>query len=119
MKVALRQPKPGGYAYAWETCLPFVENKRGVLIHRPVEVVRYTHLRASYLAVHYWCGNGSNGHGIFTFLAQPPEGKLVCAKCEAAAVSAGLPTADSLCGQHVHKGLVTAIQQCCTEVKNG
>lgn len=116
MKVALRQPKkPGSAAYAWETCLPFVENKRGVLIHRPVTVERYMHLRTPYLAVHYWCGNGSNGHGIFTFLAAPPPGKLVCEKCEAAAIVAGLPSSDRLCGRHVHKGTTKPVQTCCVQ----
>jgi len=118
MKVALRQPKkPSSAAYAWETCLPFVENKRGVLIHRPVTVERYMHLRTPYLAVHYWCGNGSNGHGIFTFLAEPTAGKLVCEKCESAAIAAGLPASDLLCGHHVHKGTTKPVATCCGMVK--
>jgi hypothetical protein len=118
MKVTLRQPKkPSGAAYSWETCLPFVENKRGTLIHRPVTVERYKHLRTPYLAVHYWCGNGANGHGIFTFLASPPNEKLVCEKCEVAAVLAGLPSADRICGRHVHKGHTKPIQTCCQDAE--
>jgi hypothetical protein len=114
VKVALRPPKKKSLAaYAWETCLPFVENKRGVLIHRPRTVERYMHLRTPYLAVHYWCGNGSNGHGIFTFLAAPPDGSLVCERCEAAATLAELPSADDLCGRHVHKGTTQPVQTCC------
>ncbi len=117
MKLALRterKPYPG--SYAWETCLPFVENKRGVLIHRPRQVVRYTHFRIPYLAVHYYCGNCTSGHGIFTFLAEPPQGKLVCEKCENAAVLNRLPSTDSLCGEHRHKGTIVPVRTCCKEM---
>jgi len=120
MKVALRRPRNlNRAAYAWETCLPFVENKRGVLIHRPREVLRYTHFRIPYLAVHYYCGNSTSGWGIFTFLAAPPEGKLVCERCEHIAVAASLPSTDELCGGHRHKGIVVAVQTCCQEPRNG
>lgn len=116
MKVALKHPpKPSKGSYSWDTCLPFVENKRGVLIHRPIMVQRFMHLRTPYLAVQYLCGNGSNGHGIFTFLAQPPVGKLVCERCEDVAAAKELPSADALCGHHVHKGITKPVQTCCQE----
>lgn len=99
----------------WTACAPFVENSRAVLIHRPRTVAIYNMHKLPHMAVHYWCNNGSTGRKNFTFLAQCPEEKLLCAKCEAAAVLAGLPSAYELCGRHVHQGKYVAVQTCCQE----
>lgn len=100
---------------AWKRCLPFVENSRAVLIHRPRAVTMYHIHRDPHIGVHYWCGNGSNGTTNFTFLTKPPSGKLVCKNCELNAVAAGLPSTDSLAGEHVHLGIVVAQQTCCAQ----
>lgn len=119
MKIALARPKDvRRIAVVWSACLPFVENSRAVLIHRPRMVSTYNLHRRSHLGVHYWCGNGSTGAKNFTFLEVAPEGRLVCERCEIAATLAGLPSTDELCGSHRHKGKIVAVRTCHTrEVK--
>ena len=97
----------------WKSCLPFVENSRGVLIHRPRYVALYKIHKYPHIAVGYWCKNGSTGDDNFTFLSIPPEGKLVCKHCEMNAVEAGLPSTDALAGKHIHLGIVVPQQTCC------
>lgn len=95
-------------------CAPFVENKCGVLIHRPIEVAyRKAYLGGYiYACVDFMCGNSANGEGKFTFLDVVPEGRIVCARCEAAAIEAGLPSSSEICGRHVCIGGVKAISHC-------
>ena len=114
LPLELNKDRRHGVAF-WKSCPPFVENSRGVLIHRPREVTVYDNgpRWGKHIAVHYHCGGGSNGGKNFTFLSDPPVGKLLCAVCEARAVMAELPSADSLCGRHVHIGRVIAQQSCC------
>lgn len=114
-----------GNKVPWVSCKPFVENTRGVLIHRPRMVT--THKIGprwdAHLAVHAWCGNAATGRKNFTFLDAPPQGRIVCARCEDAALAAGLPSSEALAGQHVHTGGVVAVARCCAgntgEVRNG
>lgn len=115
LKLPLERGDARSTVSVWKSCLPFVENTRGVLIHRP----RYIHLYQfskkweAHLAVHYYCGNASAGTKNFTFLSEPPSGKLLCSVCDARAVLAGMPSADEICGRHIHKGRVVAQQTCC------
>lgn len=113
MKLTLERPKKIGSAVVvWSACLPFVENSRAVLIHRPKHVCTYNLHKHPHLAVHYWCNNGSTGRNNFTFLEVAPENRLICERCEDAAVNAGLPSTDSLCGSHRHKGKSVAVRTC-------
>lgn len=99
----------------WISCLPFVENSRGVLIHRPRSGQTYNiHKTGPHIGIAFWCGMhiASGGKNI-TFLEAPPEGKILCERCEANAVKNGMPTADELAGRHVHKGGVVAVVTCC------
>jgi hypothetical protein len=99
----------------WTASKPFIENSRALLIHR----VRYvtTHKIGPrwpvHLAVHAWCGNSMTGTKKFTFLDDPGCEKYVCARCEAAAAKAGLPSSSDLSGRHVHLGRCVAVQACC------
>lgn len=97
----------------WSTCAPFVENSRGLLIHRPRMVTTYNTLKFPHIGIGYWCGNHVSGGKNFTFLEAPPEGILLCERCELAAVASGLMSADELAGRHVHKGKLKAVQTCC------
>jgi len=120
MKLALSRPKKPSHAVAiWSSALPFVENSRAVLIHRPRYVCTYNLHKHPHIAVNYLCGNGSTGWKNFTFLEQCPEHKLLCARCEEAASAVGLPSAYSICGRHVHLGRTVAVQTCCQEPRNG
>ena len=103
-------------AVPWTACKPFVDNTLAVLIHRPRCVT--THKcgsRPSHIAVKVWCGNTMTGNKKFTFLDAPAVGRIVCARCEACAVSSGLPTSSELAGRHVHLGGVVAVANCCTD----
>lgn len=100
----------------WASCAPFVENSRGQLIHRPRTGMSYFIHRNPHIGIGFWCGMGvaTDGKNL-TFLASPPEGKILCEKCEAAAIANGLPSADELAGRHVHKGRTKAVRTCCAE----
>lgn len=100
----------------WSSSRPFVENRRGVLIHRPKSVLMYTaRWGETYPIIDYWCGASANGTDKFTFLNAPANGKLVCARCEAEAVRNDLPSSDALVGRHVHIGGVIGVRTCCLE----
>lgn len=100
----------------WTYSKPFVENRQGLLIHRPkhVKLRDPKHWRA-FLVVKHWCGSQSCGTDKFTFLDEPPAGKLVCARCEDECIKEGLPTSDELVGRHVHVGGIIGIQRCCLD----
>ena len=98
----------------WASSLPFVENSRGVLIHRPRSGMSFYIHRSPHIGIGFWCGmhTASDGKNL-TFHDAPPDGKILCERCEAAAVAAGLPSADELAGRHVHKGCTKPVITCC------
>lgn len=120
-KLALQKRKPHpadkGRVLPWESCLPFLDNSRAVLIHRPRCVSTMKIFREPHLAVMNWCGNGFAGTRNLTFLSAPPDNKLLCERCEQAAVAAGLPSAFELAGRHVHTGRLVAVRTCCEAAK--
>jgi hypothetical protein len=116
MKLPIKARPKSLAIYDYTECEPFVENARAVLIHR----VRYLSEHKisdrwpGHFAVQAWCGTSFTGHPKkFTFLDAPPEGKLLCERCEVAAFAANQPTAESIVGRHVHIGKVVAQQTCC------
>lgn len=123
MKLALQKDKrlrPEFKCLPWLSCSPFVENSRAVLIHRPRTVTTHKigSKYKSHIAIGCWCGNSMTGTTKFTFLDAPPEGKLLCARCEGKATEAGLTSASSLAGRHVHVGGVVAVRSCCNDGKD-
>ncbi len=114
MKLALARP---GYtshvASVFKKSKPFVMNDLAVLIHRPRTIALYNLHKYPHLGIHQWCGNAHTGMKKFTFLDEVPVGRLLCAACEARALMAGLPSADVLCGRHVHLGKMVPKQVCC------
>lgn len=106
------------HGFSWVSCAPFVENSRGVLIHRPRSGATYNIHRHPHVGVTFWCGMSVSSDGKnLTFLAAPPNDRILCARCEAIAVANGLPSVDELAGRHVHKGGVVAVATCCDGVK--
>ncbi len=92
---------------------PFVENSRGILIHR----VRHAHIVISemfgpHLSVRAWCGNSFSSSKHLTFLESPTDGKFVCARCEEVAVSAGQPSSSDIAGKHICVGGLRAYNAC-------
>lgn len=117
MKVPIEKAKKLRGAIPWTACEPYVENSRAVLIHRVRHVTTHQ-IGPSYrphLAVHAWCGNGMTGTKKFTFLAEPPTDRLLCARCEEHAIKHGQPSTEQLIGRHAHIGGVVAVQYCCKE----
>lgn len=93
---------------------PFVENSRGTLIHRPRSGAIYNLHRTPHIGVSFWCGMATTSSGTnLTFLDSPPEDKILCARCEEAAVAKGMQSADELAGRHVHVGRTIAVKTCC------
>lgn len=100
----------------WASSKPFVENKRGVLIHRPKSVITFkAHWGEVYPIVDYWCGASASGADKFTFLDEPPAQRLVCARCESEATKHDQPSSELIVGRHVHVGGVIGVRTCCTE----
>lgn len=102
--------------FPWSSCLPFVENKAGVLIHRPRSANTYNLHKRPHYAVGFWCGMTTTSNwenNKLTFLSVPPDESIVCWKCEMLAIAAGLPSSDELAGNHVHIGGVKAYKKCC------
>lgn len=100
----------------WRDSEPFVQNTRGILIHRPrrVNVHRNPIKGYTFIGVHYYCGNGVTGTAEnLTFLSEPPTDALLCEACENSAGLAGLPLASQIAGRHVHVGRLKAIKTCC------
>lgn len=101
----------------WRDSDPFVENTRGLLIHRPRRVTLHTGCGYPHIAVHYYCGNSANGTAKnMSFLSEPPDDALLCEVCEARAVMCGLPSAAAIVGRHVHIGKLKAVRTCCKQV---
>lgn len=106
----------------WTKTLPFLENSRAVLIHRPrfIDTIRRRRYQngpfeEEWLAIENWCGNNFTGKDKFTFHASPPSGGIVCQRCEEAAVRSGEKTSAELAGKHVHVGTVMAVRTCCPQ----
>lgn len=97
---------------SWKSSLPFVDNSRAKFIHRPRTVgVFKCGKRPAHLGIHMWCGSSQVGGKKFTFIETIPEdGKLLCARCEAAAIENGLPSAKELSGHHVKLGRLIPIE---------
>lgn len=120
-KVALvGEPKQSSSAVAyWTHALPFVQNSRGILIHRPRSVSIYNLHKNSHMAVgmlcgmHVTCPVTERSH--VKFLAIPPDDCLMCERCEQIAFTLGLPTASELAGRHVHHGKVKGVKTCCQQ----
>lgn len=105
--------------FPWASCLPFVENSRGMLIHRPRSGATYNLHKSPHIGVGFWCGMSVTSSGKnLTFLESSPEGKILCQKCEENAVANGLPSADELSGRHVHVGRTIAVVTCCANIEN-
>lgn len=116
MKIPIeRKPKSLAISH-WTEAEPFVMNKRAVLIHRPryVDEHQISKRWSPHLSIEVWCGSTFTGRKQFTFLNAPPEGRLLCKRCEVAAFAKDQPTAESIVGRHVHLGELVAVQACCT-----
>lgn len=119
MKIALKPRKKApneaelkAQPIEWKATLPFLENTRAYLIHRPMTVTTYRHQRSPHLAVLCYCGNGFSGQKNLTFLSAPPENAVVCQRCEDAAMLAGLPSSSEISGRHVHTGGLKIVLSC-------
>jgi len=97
----------------WESALPFIENKRALLIHRPRSVNIHRLYKTTHMAAHLFCGNTFTGNDKLTFLEAPPVDSILCARCEQAALKVGFPSASSIAGRHVHVGGLFARAHCC------
>lgn len=99
----------------WRKALPFFTSNRGVLIHRvrsAISFLRYGELNHS--MIRYLCGSSCSLEDG-SLLSDPVGGRLVCAACEAFALTHGLPSCDQITGRHCHVGKIRSEQTCCSE----
>lgn len=98
-------------------CKPFVANKMGVLIHRPLYInlhkVMVNGRLHRWMSIGHACGNSHCGSDKFTFLDSLDDSQILCKRCEEKAIEYGYPSAIEICGKHVHVGGVKAIKECC------
>ena len=116
MKLALTKSKTHKHYkpdLQWSSALPFIENTRAVLIHRPRQVNVHKTNRGNHLGVHLFCGNVFTGTDKLTFLEIPPVDSILCARCEQQALKVNFPSAESIAGRHVHIGGIFARAHCC------
>lgn len=115
MKIELDKRKKHRHGLPWKSAMPFVENRMAILVHRPrfVTTHKISEKYDPHIAIEYWCGSTQTGTDKFTFLDSPPDGKLLCARCEEKAVSKGQKSSFQLVGKHVHTGRCVAVQECC------
>jgi hypothetical protein len=99
----------------YKRAAPFFENPRGVLIHRVRALYRLTatYSGAPWWIVEYWCENHGRTDDADSGLLFDPGEKLVCARCEALAVSKGRRTSSDLAGRHVCTGVCRPVNTCC------
>lgn len=118
MKVHLQKAPRLIKGIPWTSCEPFVDNAKATLIHRVRHVTTHQidHKYKPHLAVHAWCGASFTGTKKFTFLAEPPAGKLVCARCEEVATKRNMEPSDAIAGRHVHLGRTIAVATCCADM---
>ncbi len=98
---------------------PFFANPNGVLVHRVRALYRLTVSESrSWWIIDYWCGNGGRSDAIDDELLFDPGKKLICARCEALATTAGEPMSSKLAGRHVCTGVCRPVNTCCTHEDN-
>ena len=96
--------------------LPFLVNPRGVLAHRVKSLFSLQWKKTGQLwyIVEYWCYSYANIDAtvIDEALVDDPRPRLVCARCETAAIDSHMPLSSELVGEHVCVGGVRAINLC-------
>jgi hypothetical protein len=119
VKVKLHEPKTraGEQLDAWASCEPFLHNENAVLIHRPRSVFRFRSpsVPNQNIIIDLWCGGTVYDRGQCWYMDYVEANRLLCERCELAAVRAGLLSASEIVGSHVHVGGVRAVQFCCRD----
>ena len=121
MLITLKRRDYSGYGAPkihWSSCLPFVRNNSGKLIHRPRYGATYREngCITEHFAIEYHCGqcctDDIDGRKLEVIDA-PEEHEIVCHRCEALAVERGLLSSEGIVGRHVHIGRTKAVKDCC------
>lgn len=109
---------------AWKEGEPFFNSDRGRLIHRVRAVDQIEFNSQSYpygtrynVLVETWCGSRRLSTDSEGMEREPSGGKLVCERCEQAAIDAGMPSSEELTGRHVHVGRCRVVQTCCQDAR--
>ena len=112
LKLKLQQPKRHPLhrdkILPWSSCAPFVENSQWRADSPPRSAQTITIHREPHMAVQYWCGNGIAGKRNLTFLAAPPDDKLLCGSVRAQRRSRRPAERRRTRGRHVHIGKIKA-----------
>lgn len=107
----------------WEAGPAFFIAGHGVMLHRVRSVSDHKRCgKTTHTSCSLWCGgNGfpvrNDNRKAGTLYTDPPEGRLLCERCEAHAVAAGEKPADEIAGRHIHTGRMVPKQTCCRKQK--
>lgn len=93
----------------------FVDNPRGVLIHRVKHVCdHYHHDEYHHSSVDFFCGNSTCFHKDSSILVDEfGDHRILCLRCEVSAVLEDCADAEDLLDRHVHVGGIRAVRFCC------
>lgn len=105
------------YERKWLKFKAFYVNPRGILIHRVQSIAAIFHRerekdRLIRHNAHYFCGNSRWDINPEDLTNNPVQTKLLCARCEIAAMAEGQRPADKIARRHIHLGKVR-VQQIC------
>lgn len=94
----------------------FAINSRGVLVHRIrkcKDLIFVDSNELSHSHVTYFCGGGANDSGNITYTDEIPKGRVLCARCEAVALTENEKSAEAITKKrHVCKGGVRVFRTC-------
>lgn len=121
MMISLDRRADSGYGprpITWASCLPFVRNRIGKLVHRPRYGSTYPKKGCipEHFAIEYHCGQiciDSAGNEKLEVIEIPNSDEIVCHRCESLALQRGLPSSEGIAGHHVHIGSTKAVKNCC------
>ncbi len=114
----LKRKHPSLDMREWSHSAPFVINSMAMLVHRVKHAGDFHDRQGekTHSWVQYLCGNGTAGQTgeRITFVADPGD-RLICQRCEQIAANQRLPSADEICGRHVHVGVLRPRRVCCNK----
>ena len=123
----LKEPSStrGRNVIIWRRAMPFVWSQGAQLVHRPRSIYQFDTNGWEYTyggrcsrdfgnRINFYCGGVAHDKtNAVWFMDDIPDGYILCERCEDAAVEAGLPSANRICGRHIHVGRCQVMVTCC------
>lgn len=99
----IKHPHAGKHCTAAKRSLPFAESLQGEYTHRVRHVTLHNSLKTAHLSVICWCGMSLivSARKKGQLVAQPSEGRPLCATCEGRVIGAALIGEPEIDGRQV------------------